>query len=51
MFERAFEDAKAKGEITPELRAALDDPAVRIARWLEPIAVAIVLTLMVTKPF
>ena len=51
VFERAFEDAKAKGEITPELRAALDDPAVRNARWTELIVVAILLTLMVTKPF
>ena len=51
VFEHAFEDAKAKGEITPELRAALDDPAVRNARWLELIVVAIILSLMVTKPF
>ncbi len=51
VFERAFEEAKAKGEITPELRTALDDPAVRNARWLELIVVALVLTLMVTKPF
>jgi Predicted integral membrane protein (DUF2269) len=51
VFEGAFQDANAKGEITPELRAALDDPAVRNARWLELIVVAIILTLMVTKPF
>ena len=51
VFVRAFGDAKAKGEITPELRAALDDPAVRNARWLELLVVAIILTLMVTKPF
>lgn len=51
VFERAFEEAKAKGEITPELRTALDDPAVRNARWLELIVVALILTLMVTKPF
>jgi hypothetical protein len=51
VFERAFDAAKAAGEITPELRAALDDRAVRNARWLELIVVAIILTLMVTKPF
>lgn len=51
VFERAFEDAKPRGEVTPELRAALDDPAVRNARWLELIVVAIILVLMVTKPF
>jgi Predicted integral membrane protein (DUF2269) len=51
VFERAFEDAKSKGEITAELRSALDDPAVRNARWIELIVVALILTLMVTKPF
>ena len=51
VFERAFEDAKAKDEITPELRAAFDDPAVRNARWLELIVVGVILALMVTKPF
>jgi len=51
VFERAFEDARARGKITAELRAALDDPAVRNARWTELIVVAVILTLMVTKPF
>jgi Predicted integral membrane protein (DUF2269) len=51
VFERAFEDAKSRGEITAELRSALDDPAVRNARWIELIVVALILTLMVTKPF
>ena len=51
VFERAFADAKAKGEITPELTAAFGDPAVRNARWLELIVVLTIITLMVTKPF
>jgi type VI protein secretion system component VasK len=51
IFERALEDAKAGAEITPELRAALRDPAVRNARATELLVVAVVVTLMVTKPF
>lgn len=37
--------------MTPELRTALSDPAVRNARATEIVAVAIIVTLMVTKPF
>jgi hypothetical protein len=51
IFESALEDAKQRGEVTPELRTALRDPAVRNARATELIVVAIILILMVTKPF
>jgi len=51
VFETSLEDAKRRGEVTPELRTALRDPAVRNARALELVAVAIIITLMVTKPF
>lgn len=51
IFERALEDAKARGEITPELAAALRDPVVRNARATELLVVAVVVTLMMTKPF
>jgi Predicted integral membrane protein (DUF2269) len=51
VFEASLEDAKRRGEVTPELRTALRDPAVRNARALELVAVAIIITLMVTKPF
>ena len=51
VFEASLEDAKRRGEVTPELRTALRDPAVRNARALELVAVAIIITLMVTRPF
>jgi uncharacterized membrane protein len=51
VFEHALADAKARGEVTPELRTALRDPAVRNARAAELVTVAVIITLMVTKPF
>jgi len=51
VFEHALADAKVKGEVTPELRGALGDPAVRNARAAELLVVAVIITLMVTKPF
>ena len=50
-FEDALEDARPRGEVTPELRTALRDPAVRNARAAEIVVVAIIVALMVTKPF
>jgi hypothetical protein len=37
--------------VTPELRTALRDPAVRNARAAEIVVVAVIVALMVTKPF
>ena len=51
VFEQALADANAKGEITPDLRTALRDPAVRNARAAELVSIAVIVTLMVTKPF
>ena len=51
IFESALDDAKRRGEVTPELHTALRDPAVRNARAIELVVVAVILTLMVTKPF
>ena len=51
VFEHEFEDAKTRGEVTPELRTALRDPAVRNARAAELVSLAVIITLMVTKPF
>jgi Predicted integral membrane protein (DUF2269) len=51
VFEGALADARQRGEVTPELRSALRDPAVRNARAAELVVVAIILALMVTKPF
>jgi hypothetical protein len=51
VFEHEFEDAKARDEVTPELRTALSDPAVRKARAAELVVVAAIIVLMVTRPF
>ena len=51
VFEGALEQARQRGEVTPELRTALRDPAVRNARAAEIVVVAVIVTLMVTKPF
>jgi hypothetical protein len=37
--------------VTPELRTALRDPVVRNARVAEIVLVAVIVALMVTKPF
>jgi hypothetical protein len=51
IFESALDDAKRRGEVTPELRTALRHSAVRNARGAEIVVVAVIVTLMVTKPF
>ena len=51
VFEGALEQARQRGEVTPELRNALRDPAVRNARAAEIVVVAVIVALMVTKPF
>ena len=51
VFEAALEDARAKGEVTPELAAAFHDPAVAFARIYEAVVVAVIVALMVLKPF
>ena len=51
VFDAALEEATARGTTTPELTAALADPAARFARIYEAVAVTIVLVLMLTKPF
>jgi hypothetical protein len=50
-FGKVFQVALAEQRITPELRAALSDPAVRAATIYETVAVGIILGLMVLKPF
>ena len=51
VFEEAMADARRQALMTPELRAAFADPAVAFARRFEIATVAIVVVLMVTKPF
>jgi uncharacterized membrane protein len=51
IFESALADAVGRGEITDELAAAFRDRAVAWARGYEAAVVAVVVVLMVTKPF
>jgi hypothetical protein len=51
VFEAALTDAEARGQVTPELRAAWGDPVVRAAHGYELGAVTVVLVLMLAKPF
>jgi hypothetical protein len=51
VFDAALEDAASKGEPTPALREAMADRAVLGARWYERIVVAVIIVLMITKPF
>lgn len=51
MFEAALDDARERGEVTPELGDAFGDPAVAFARRYEVAVVALILALMVLKPF
>ena len=50
-FDAALEDALARGEMTPELRAHLDDPVVRLAHGYEFVSMVLIVFLMVLKPF
>jgi hypothetical protein len=50
-FEPALQSALAEGRITPGLRAAIDDPVVKLAHLYEQVSVIIVVALMVFKPF
>jgi hypothetical protein len=51
VFERALTEAKQRGEVTAELSAALRDPVVAAARITELAVMAVIVMLMVVKPF
>ena len=51
IYHRALQEAAGRGVVTPELRAALHDPAVRFARTYEITMVLVITFLMVVKPF
>lgn len=51
VFESAMAEARAAGHVTDALRAAWADPAVAFARRYELAAVALIVVLMVLKPF
>jgi uncharacterized membrane protein len=50
-FESALEEATAQGTVTTGLQTAFADPVVRAAHIYEFAAIAVVLILMVTRPF
>jgi uncharacterized membrane protein len=50
-FDVILEHALAQGRMTPELRAALDDRAVRFLHSTEIVLVIVIVVLMVFKPF
>lgn len=50
-FEAALGEARSTGSVTPTLRAAFDDPQVRMARSFEIGGIALIVALMVLKPF
>lgn len=50
-FGVALAESERQGQVTPALQAAFRDPVVAAAHAYELIAVAVVLVLMVTKPF
>ncbi len=50
-FEPILQEALAKGRVTPELRAAMNDRTVKLAHWYEEIALMVIVALMVFKPF
>lgn len=51
VFGAALEAAETRGEYTPELRAAFNDPVTRAAHVYELGTVTVVLVLMLAKPF
>jgi uncharacterized membrane protein len=50
-FEPILQAALAKGQITSELRAAMNDKTVELAHRYEEVALIIITALMVLKPF
>lgn len=50
-FEPILQAALAKGEITTELRAAMDNKVVNLAHMIEEVSVIAIVALMVLKPF
>jgi hypothetical protein len=51
VFRRALDEAIARNQVTPELRAAFGDRAVAAARTYEMSMVVVITILMVTRPF
>ena len=49
-FETAMADARERGVMTAGLKTAFADPALKVARWYEALAMSAIVTLMVLKP-
>lgn len=50
-FDPVLQSALAKGEITSEVRAAMDDSVVNLAHLYEEVSLVAIVALMVLKPF
>jgi hypothetical protein len=51
VFRERLAEAQTQGFITPQLRAAMNDPVVRAAHIGEELVIAVIIYLMVMKPF
>jgi uncharacterized membrane protein len=51
VFDRVLQDALSTGEITPKLKAVLDDRVVKWAHRVESAGMLAIIVLMVLKPF
>jgi uncharacterized membrane protein len=51
VFEATLKHALTAGQITPELRMALDDPVIKAAHIYEAVMLLVIVALMVFKPF
>ena len=51
LFDVALKDALARGQMTPELRAQMDDQTVRLVHFIELASLGFITFLMVFKPF
>ncbi len=51
VFGQHLEEAVSQGQITPELRASMNDPLVRFSHTYELAATVLIVILMVFKPF
>ena len=51
VYRKALEEANARGEVTPQLEAAINDPLVGAARAYEVVMVGVLAFLMIVRPF
>lgn len=51
LFDKFLAEARLRGEMTPDLQAAIQDRTVRFAHAFEMIMVSVIVVLMVFKPF